>query len=294
MTHREIENGEVIERYVRNRLGAEERRLFQEHFFTCDQCFANVQMTERFDNGVRHAAESGLLSYVASEHEPTLSAAWLRGMKPAFLLAATACLVLAVAVGWLLLVREPRLRQEIMRVRQSREQIEQQKQGEIDELNRQLESGQQFPAPSQQVVTKKETGQQVEEQQQKLASTTRRPGQTSSSEMLAANVPVVVLQATRAVQEINELKLSAGTQRFRLWIELGPSRQFHGFRIDVFSLDGRLIQSVRGLKLNSRNAVSTILPAHEFKTGSYLLKLYSVDQKESTLAGEYKLSIERQ
>lgn len=61
MTHQEIEQREIIERYVRDQLAPEEQRAFQEHFFTCDACFEQVQMTERFIAGVRYAAETGLL-----------------------------------------------------------------------------------------------------------------------------------------------------------------------------------------------------------------------------------------
>ena len=59
--HREIEDREIIERYVRNQLSAEERRAFEEHFFGCEECFEKLQATERFTAGIRDACSRGLL-----------------------------------------------------------------------------------------------------------------------------------------------------------------------------------------------------------------------------------------
>src|SRR6266571_422975 len=61
MTHQEIEHQDIIERYVRNDLSAADRGAFQEHFFACDECFEQVQLTERFIAGVNHAAATGVL-----------------------------------------------------------------------------------------------------------------------------------------------------------------------------------------------------------------------------------------
>ncbi len=59
--HRQIEEEEIVERYARNQLAPEEREAFEEHFFTCDECFEKLQATERFIAGVRNATARGLL-----------------------------------------------------------------------------------------------------------------------------------------------------------------------------------------------------------------------------------------
>ena len=93
MTHQEIEKSEVIERYVRHQLTAEERRSFQEHFFACAECFAQVQDTARFIAGVKQAARQGLLNERA-----TAAPWWAWLFSPAFGLAAA--VGLALAIGW--------------------------------------------------------------------------------------------------------------------------------------------------------------------------------------------------
>ena len=61
MMHQQIEDEEIIERYVRNQLGAEERKAFEEHYFTCEECFGKLEATERFIAGVRDAGRRGYL-----------------------------------------------------------------------------------------------------------------------------------------------------------------------------------------------------------------------------------------
>src|SRR5258705_12020300 len=60
--HKHIEDNDVVEQYVLNKLSADERRAIQEHFFECDQCFEQAQMSTRFVAGVRDASKSGVLS----------------------------------------------------------------------------------------------------------------------------------------------------------------------------------------------------------------------------------------
>lgn len=70
MMHQKIADEEVIERYVRNQLGAEERKAFEEHYFTCEECFEKLQAMERFTVGIRDAAGRGVLREKASSEAP--------------------------------------------------------------------------------------------------------------------------------------------------------------------------------------------------------------------------------
>ena len=110
MLHTEIENNEVIERYVRNRLAPEEQRAFEEHFFSCDECFGKVQDMERFVAGVRDAAERGTLTGSAENAAAAITAKWL----PWGFAASTCTIVgLAIAVGWLTLSTLPKIRSSL-------------------------------------------------------------------------------------------------------------------------------------------------------------------------------------
>jgi hypothetical protein len=111
MMHREIEDREIIERYVRNQLSAEERRVFEEHFFGCEECFEKLQATERFTAGIRDAGSQGLLEGIPSEAVPART--WRAWMLPAFAASSCAAVLLAVAAGWALLYQVPKLRHQL-------------------------------------------------------------------------------------------------------------------------------------------------------------------------------------
>lgn len=104
MKHSEIEQRELIDGYVRKQLADKDRLAFEEHFFECDDCFAQVQTVQRLADGVRHAAETELLGQ--AEH----SSAWRPWLGNIFL-AAAAALLMSVT-GWYALRVVPKLQLE--------------------------------------------------------------------------------------------------------------------------------------------------------------------------------------
>jgi hypothetical protein len=111
MMHRQIEDEEIIERYVRNQLPEAERKAFEEHFFGCEDCFEKLQATERFVAGVRDAARRGVLA--GKLEGRTQGLGWSRWLVPAFGLSACAALILAAWSGWLYFSQMPRMRQQL-------------------------------------------------------------------------------------------------------------------------------------------------------------------------------------
>lgn len=109
--HREIDEQEIIERYVRNELTAEERRGFEEHFFGCEECFEKLRTTERFIAGMRDAGRRGVLEGTSADATPVRP--WASWVFPA--LAASSCAVVALAIvaGWTLLFQVPRLHRQL-------------------------------------------------------------------------------------------------------------------------------------------------------------------------------------
>jgi hypothetical protein len=136
MMHPQIEDEEIIERYVRNQLPDEERKAFEEHFFGCDDCFEKLQVAERFVAGVRDAARRGTLSGEVEGRSPGwISSSWL---VPAFGVSACAALLLAAFSGWMYFSQMPKMRQrldqsavELRAQQQARAALEQQIAGSI-------------------------------------------------------------------------------------------------------------------------------------------------------------------
>jgi Putative zinc-finger len=111
MTHGQIEDEDIIERYARDQLPPEQRQAFEEHFFACGECFEKLQAVERFIAGVRDAAERGLLRSPAGKKAPLPARpAWL---PAALVVSFCAAILFAVLAGWLYFFRVPQLNREL-------------------------------------------------------------------------------------------------------------------------------------------------------------------------------------
>lgn len=112
MMHQDIADQEIIERYVRNQLSPEERRAFEEHFFGCEECFAKLQIMERFIAGLDDAGNRGLLDS-SRPAEPSPARSWGSWMFPALAASSCAVIVLAIVAGWTLLSKVPKLQKQL-------------------------------------------------------------------------------------------------------------------------------------------------------------------------------------
>ena len=112
MTHADIEEREVIEAYLRGKLSDDDRQMFEEHFFACEECFAELRSAGSFIAGVRQAAEAGLLAE-APRKDTVLGRWW----QPAFGSGWAAASLMLIATVWLAVVEVPQERRELARQR---------------------------------------------------------------------------------------------------------------------------------------------------------------------------------
>ena len=242
MLHSKIKNEDIVERYARNQLAPEERQTFEEHFFGCDECFAELQSVEALVEGVRDASARGLLN--DQRVSATLPSIWTW----AFASVMCAALVLCGIIGW----------------KYSRDTVE---------LRTQL----------------------ARATDQLRAERSERSGvemKSNAVESAEANVPVTMLQASRTGEAPSAIVLQPGARHLVLWIELGPSR-YHDFRVDVFSSDSHVIDSLDHLALNRYGAVTASLPTDQLPSGDFRITLTGQDPPPAALAGEYYLRVRR-
>lgn len=109
MNHQDIENRDVVDRYVRGVLDLSEREVFEEHFFECDACFAAVQELERVRSAVAHAAQTGLL-----RDKPASTTGAGASVRTWMLLAASVLFV--AGFGWITLKQVPQLRSDLAKI----------------------------------------------------------------------------------------------------------------------------------------------------------------------------------
>lgn len=242
MLHSKIKNEEIVERYVRNQLAPEERQAFEQHFFGCDECFAELQSVEAFVAGVRDASARGLLNDErASATSPSI---WTW----AFACVTCAALALCGILGWKYLHDTVELRGQLARA--------------TDQLQ---------------------------------AERLERSGLEAKSnlvEQAEANVPVAMLQASRAAEAPSAIVLPPSARHLVLWIELGSSR-YHDFRVDVFSHENHLVGSLDHLAANHYGAITASLPTDQLPSGDFRITLTGQDPLPAALAGEYHLQIRR-
>lgn len=270
MTHQEVQQGEIIERYVRHQLTPAERHAFQEHYFACEECFAQVEMTARFVAGVRQAARQGWLA--ESVAEPW----WATLFRPALGFAVTTALVLAVAFGWLWFKQNSTPRQELA----------------IQQGPTPTPQPTAFAAPTPGTATTPTPGEGLKLQHQPDLLAQNRPQQTP--DLAPGKPPVVFLDSERdAGGGGNQLTIPANASTAILRIEVEPNSSYSGFQFQLFDNARRLITTVASGKATARGAVSASVSANLLQTGKYMVKCYGLRDGQRELVGEYKLQVQK-
>lgn len=286
MTHQEIEQREIIERYALNVLAEDKRRAFQEHFFGCDECFDKAQVTARFIEGVRESSVAGILAKQSSESKTARAQSfWSNWLKPAFVLATSVSVILAATLGWLLLNQIPNLRGRLDQEKQARLRTEQEKQQATDRAAEELEK------ERQRSESEKNERVKLENQLEELARNTPPPRPEINKPQ--GNSPIVILQAMRDSHTSNQLSLPANAGHATLWIEVATGAQFTSYSLQILTSDSRLVQTIDGARQNSYGAVAVKVSAKLLQTGSYIVKLYGMKNGGRELIGDFSLSVRK-
>jgi hypothetical protein len=127
-------------------------------------------------------------------------------------------------------------------------------------------------------------------QQQARAALER---QIAGSIQAEANLPLVMLQATRDVQAApSEVAVPPEAKHLVLWVEVpagGPNR----FRLEVATADNHPVAALDNLQRNVYGALAVSLPVEALQPGDYRIRLTSQEPSPASLLGEYRLRIRR-
>ena len=98
MDHDDAQDMQASARYLIGDLSAEQSAAFEEHYFTCAECAAEVTMDEVFAANLRDVFEKQTRMHLVGSQVPVPRLAWMQ--RPSFVvpLAAAACLLLALLV----------------------------------------------------------------------------------------------------------------------------------------------------------------------------------------------------
>lgn len=182
MTHEQVLTGDVVDGYVQGTLSAADRAAFEEHMFTCDECFAQVGAADRLRSAVKELARRGELSDAAPApvpmQQPAASPSRTMRYAPWLAFAAT----LAIAATSVVL-----------------------QQRRYDDLRVELEG-----------VRDRHGALRLELDRVKSDARERARGAPE------ANLPVAILQTSRSAAARTTVTLPPNTSRFVVWIEDPP------------------------------------------------------------------------
>lgn len=116
MDHVTIKEKEIIERYILRQLTAEEEKLFEEHYFECEQCFSEILATEKIILGLKNASVKGLLNTAEPKGKKSFGLNNILNLfspPPTLALAATVLIVILIYPAWRGIFTVPQLEKEI-------------------------------------------------------------------------------------------------------------------------------------------------------------------------------------
>jgi len=140
-------------------------------------------------------------------------------------------------------------------------------------------------------LLRRELGQSTKQlimEKQERAELERKAAVVEAAE---ANVPLVMLQTSRAGEGPATVALSKEARHLVLWIEIGPSR-YREFQLKVFS-EKRLVTALQHLKPGPYGALAASLPTAQLPRGECRINLTGQDPAPAAPAGEYLLKINR-
>jgi hypothetical protein len=145
---------------------------------------------------------------------------------------------------------------------------------------------------SQMPKLREQVSQSAEDLRTQQAARAALEHQIASSIQAEANLPLVMLQATRDVQAApNEVSIPSGAKHLVLWVEV-PAGKSNSFRLQVDTADNRLVETLDNLQRNSYGALAVSLPVEALQPGDYRIKL-TAEPPPASLLAEYRLRIRK-
>jgi hypothetical protein len=285
MDHAYIEEHDLAESYLKDRLSESEREAFEAHYFACAMCLARLETASDFREGMLQVAaedatraQAGLLAGLA-----LLS----RGRR----IALGAFLLLLVALpGGLLVARNRGLERQLAEARGARMAVPAAAASEqrIATLESRLRSLEQAGAADRR---------RLEEELAKERQTLAAAG--NGAAVPQVNVPIFTLAAVRSGEQegrepVNRIPLAAAAGPVILTLELATI-DYPSYQASLRTEDGREVWQARGLRPDSRDALVILLPAHMLHPVSYRLTIEGTrsDGKEFAVAA-YPFRVEGQ
>ena len=281
MTHQQIIDKDIVEQYALGKLTVDDRRAFQEHFFECDECFAQAQSMSDNIARVRYAAAAGALE--ADKRRASAASFWGAGWwRPVLACSMVASLLLAVALAWVWFSRAE-LQKQLAAERQARQTSAAGAEDSIEQVRRQDEEKQRELEAA-----------QAELQRRLDELEKNKPAPRPDENLLAqANIPSVTLESSRDAGSAAQVTIPAEAKSILLQIPVEPGNRFQSFTLEVMTRNKAPIESVNGARPNRSGSLVVRVSATRLEAGDYRVRLYGVNQTQREFLAEYDLRVMR-
>lgn len=282
MEHSYIEEHNIAERYLLDKLSAQERTRFEKHLKNCVRCVDMLEVIGGLRMGLQIVAaeeicqprahvEAGLLAWIAS----------LSRAKQAGLLASVILLIAAPILEW------GRERRELARATQT-----------AAEWRRKCEEKEQAAHT---LAKETQTPDQLAARpESERGDRPRLPNGAKNVTPPQVVVPVFALSVSRGNapdlnQAFNQIKLSPISRLIILLLELEPDPDLRSYRVAISTVDGRNIWRRSNLRATSNDALALSFNSSLFKPGNYILTIEGLTaQNRYVLIGQYTFGVHTQ
>jgi len=281
MNHLQIEELDMVNRYLLGRLPAGEQARFEEHFVDCQECLDRLETSASFRRGVKTAFAADALRTRAYVQAGVLG--WLmrrnRWQQTALLLIA---IVLLVGPNVFFIQRARRAQAEADQAR--KESLEWQRQYEA-----QQKKGNELEKELQQAKQNSE-----QRQQQTIPDEPDKGNQLGRPQ---SGVPVFALNLVRSggpnsSQPANQVPIPRSASLVVLALELEGDSDLRSYRATISTANNRVVWSAQGLKPQSKDTLKVPLKTNLIKPNDYQLTLEGLTREGSYVPqGKYSFRV---
>ena len=280
VNHLQIEESDLVDRYLLGRLLPEEQAQFEEHFVDCQQCLDRLETTASFRRGVKTAfAEDALRTGV---YVGVLG--WLvrrnRWQQAALLLIA---IFLLVGPSAFFIMKNRRVQEELDHAR--RDSLEWQRQYEA-----QQQKGNELEKELQQARQNSE-----QHQQQTLPD---KSDNGNESDRPQSRVPVFALNIVRSADPnsspANQISIPRSASSVVLLLDLESDSDVRSYRATLSTADNRVVWVAKDLKPQSKDTLRVTLRSNLIKPDDYQLTLEALTREGSyVMQGKYSFRVKK-
>jgi Putative zinc-finger len=292
MEHEQIDQYDLIDRYLLGKLPADEIARFEEHFIDCPQCIARLHTTKTFLQDLRYIAAEQASRAGRRQLSRAFKHIWQARFRKSLALA-LGCLLIAAIAGFALVnLYTRRLRAEMSQAKNLSEQWERRYEDERQaafSADRKRQEAESQLAEQQRVLAAKLKDEQA--QRPKMAAELGRQMRPDD------NPSIFILSSVRGAESnaagaAKQISLQHASAMFILGVSLEEEMTYKSYGLTILDQRRQVIWTGRRSAPNQYNSLLTLLRRDLFRPGHYSLIVKGVKTEGGVdVVGDYPFLI---